>query len=384
MKMSDAEPIPLSIPDLGGKEAEYLLQCVRDNWVSSAGPFISQFEQKIAEWCGRKYAVATVNGTTALHLALVGAGARRDTLVAVPDWTFAASVNAVCHSGAEPLLVDVSKETWGLDADMLRKALHDADKPVSAVLAVDPLGYSCDMDTLSKVCSEFGIPLIEDAAGALGAYYRGQPAGSVGDMAIFSFNGNKVVTAGGGGMIVTDDRQVADRMRSLAAQARQGQSYVHTEVGFNYRMTNLNAAVGMAQFERLDEMVGCRRAIAAIYDAAFSKRDDIRLIPQPQWSEGNAWLYSVRCASQSDAISLVEHLKARGIEARVFWQALSIQPAYKEMRRCLNGISHQLSGTLVSLPSSSNLTNIDQERVLAAMNEWRGGLVGELKGDVSR
>ena len=241
-----AEPgIPLSVPDLRGNEAAYLARCVADNWVSSAGPFVVEMEARLARLTGRAHGVAMVNGTAALHLALVAAGVGAGDRVIVPDWTFGASANAVFHAAAEPCFVDVTTESWTLDATLVAKALADPAARIRAVIAVHALGHPADLDPLRELCDDARIPLIEDAAGALGARYKDQPAGGIGDFGVFSFNGNKTVTAGGG-MVVTDDGAAADRLRHLSTQAREAPAYRHDAVAFNYRMTNLNAAVGMA------------------------------------------------------------------------------------------------------------------------------------------
>jgi dTDP-4-amino-4,6-dideoxygalactose transaminase len=365
-------PIPLSVPDLRGREREYLARCVDDNWVSSAGPFVSELERRSAELCGRRFAVATCNGTAALHLALLGLGVRPGDLVIVPDWTFAATANAVAHAGATPCFVDVRSDDWALDPDLMAEAL-DANPSVRAAIAVDPLGHAADFDALAPVCAERGVALIEDAAAAIGARYRGRPCGAFGGVSTLSFNGNKTVTAGGGGMALTDDEATARRVRHLSTQARPGPEYEHDAVGFNYRMTNVNAAIGLAQFERLEEMIAAKRAIAARYDAALADRNDIRPMPRPAHSESGCWLYSIHLASEADARALVATLAEAHIEARIFWRSLSRQKAWAGAPSRLSGVSAALSGTVVSLPCSSSLTDGQQERVLDALAGWRGG-----------
>jgi dTDP-4-amino-4,6-dideoxygalactose transaminase len=370
--MSAAPKIPLAVPDLRGNEAKYLAQCVADNWVSSVGPFVTEMERRVAALAARRYAVATVNGSAALHLALLALGVGPGDLVAVPDWTFAATVNAVVHAGATPLFVDVTAESWTLDPALLDRALSEYGARVKAVIVVHALGHPADMDAILRVTGRHGVPLVEDAAGAIGAFYKGRPVGAFGAAAIFSFNGNKVVTAGGGGMVVTDDDAVARTARHLSTQARPGADYVHDAAGFNYRMTNLNAAVGLAQLERLDAMVAAKRRIAARYEQAVTGRDDVGFMPRCAWAESSAWLSSVLVARDEDAAALVEHLAAQRIEARVFWRALSHQAPYRAAPRVLAGVAAGLSGRVVSLPCSSSLTEADQARVLDALAAWRG------------
>lgn len=369
------EFIPLSVPDLRGREAELLLGCVRDNWVSSAGPEVTAFETALARLTGRTYAVATVNGTAALHLALLAAGVRAGDRVIVPDWTFAASANAIAHAGATASFVDVGKTDWALDPALVAETLA-CDPTVRAVIAVDPLGHTADLDALEAACAPYGVPLIEDAAGAIGARYRGRPSGSGGTSAIFSFNGNKTVTAGGGGMLVTDDAAVAQQVRHLSTQARPGKDYVHDMIGFNYRMTNINAALGRAQIERLDEMVAARRAIAARYDDAFAGLETITPMPRPGYCDSVCWLYSARLPDEKTARALVASCDVARIEARLFWRSLSAQAPWRDAPRRLRGVSAALSGTVVSLPSSSSLSEQDQQRVIDTVTVWHDSIVG--------
>ena len=369
------ERVPLAEPDLRGQEGEYLAACVETNWVSSAGRYVTEFEQRLAAAVDRKHAVAMVNGTAALHMALTVAGVGPGAYVIVPDFTFAASANAVYHSGAIPFIVDVSAAHWSLDSELVEEVLARGDARVKAVIAVHALGTPADMDPLRKLCEIYNVALIEDAAGALGATYRRRPAGALGDAAIFSFNGNKTVTAGGGGMYLTDRDDWADRARALSTQARSGARYQYFAVGHNYRMTNVNAAIGVAQMERLDEMLAAKRRIAAVYDRALGNRGDLSPMPRPTWAESACWLYSVLCASRQDADDLVKLLTEHKIEARLFWESLSAQAPYADAPRRLNGTTHRLSGCVVSLPCSSHLTAEQQERVLAVLSQWRGGII---------
>jgi perosamine synthetase len=362
--------IPLAVPDLRGRERDLLVKCVEQNWVSSAGPEVVAFEAAIARLTGRKHAIAVVNGTAGLHLALLVTGVKPGDHVAVPDWTFAATANAVAHAGAVPHFVDVDSEAWALDASSLSRAMA-SDPRIRAVIAVDPMGHAADMDAIGAICRARRLPLIEDSAAAIGATYRGRPCGSLGDISVFSFNGNKTVTAGGGGMVMTDDDAMASFVRHLSTQARPTREYVHDLVGYNYRMTNLNAAVGLAQVERLHEMVAAKQAIAARYDSELNGRNDIVAMPRPAACESSCWLYSVRLADQGAAGALVAAMDAAGIEARIFWRSLSAQTPWATAPRTLAGRSTALSGTVVSLPCSSSLAEAEQDRVIAVLRRWR-------------
>ena len=374
---SVSDRIPLAVPDLRGNEAAYLQQCIDDNWVSSAGPAVSELERRMAALCARRFGVATVNGTAALHLALKVAGVGPGKRVIVPDFTFAATANAVLSVGAEPYFIDVTPETWTLDPELLARVLKEVGG-VAAVIAVHVLGHPADMDPIADACRQHDVALIEDAAGAIGATYKGRPAGGLSDIACFSFNGNKTVTAGGGGMLVTDNEDWAERARSLSTQARLGADYSYLEAGFNWRMPNINAALGLAQLERVEEMVAAKRAIAARYDAALSGRTDLVPMPRANWGESSCWLYSVRCNGSVEASAFVDHFVEEKIEARKFWEALSGQSAYRAFAGQANPVAAALSGSVVSLPCSSSLARAQCDEVLSVLAGWQGERLAEV------
>lgn len=364
--------IPLAIPDLRGNEAAYLGKCVADNWVSSAGPAVTAFEREVAKIAATDYCVATTNGSAALHLALVVAGVTPGDAVVVPDFTFAATANAVMLAGARPYFVDIDPASWTIDPALVEKVLSEGDD-IAAVIAVDVLGHTADIDALQPICAERGVPLIEDAAGAIGASYRNRPAGGLGDVGMFSFNGNKAVTTGGGGALVTNRQDWAARARRLSTQSRVGAAYRYDEAAFNYRMPNINAALGLAQLERLDAMLADRRRIAAWYDAGLAGLEGLEPAPRPAWSGSSCWLYSVRVETPDKAASLISHLERRAIEARTFWEPLSDQAPYRHCRAQTSGVAARLGGCVVSLPSSSNLSERDVRRVIAAVSDWSEG-----------
>ncbi len=384
--------IPLAIPDLRGRESELVAQCVADNWVSSAGPFVTAFENALGALTGRAGVISTVNGTAALHLALVAAGVKAGDRVVVPDWTFAATANAVYMAHAEPVFVDIDPATWTLDPVALEAVLNappvgalGQQGPITAVIAVDAMGHPYDADALEAVCARYGVPLIEDGAGAIGSLYhpaggKARTAGALGRLSCFSFNGNKLVTCGGGGAVLCDDPELAARVRHLSTQARVGTTYTHDEVGFNYRMTNVNAAIGMAQLERLDEMVTAKQQIAAAYDAALAGRPDVVLMPRLEWATTNCWMYGIRLGDSASANALVNLMSERGIQGRPFWRSLCTQAPYAGAARHLTGVSQAMTDCVVSLPCSSQLTTEDQAQVLAALADWRGAAVSALPG----
>lgn len=366
--------IPLSTPALTGREADYLARCVTDNWISSAGPQVNELERRFAALTGRAAAIAVSSGTTALQLGLLALGVKPGETVLVPDFTFAATANAVVHAGATPYFIDIDPANLALDPQVLDATLARELKArrITAVIAVDVLGEIAAMPHLEDICRRYGVKLLSDAAGSIGSTLEGRPAGSFGDAAIFSLNGNKVITGGGGGVVVTDDAELAARIRRLSTQARLGQRYRYEAVGFNFRLTNLNAAVAVAQMERLEDILAARRAIAARYDAAIGSRTDKALRPTPrqQGNASNHWLYSVVCASRDEADALVAHLQSRQIEARHFWEQLSSQAPYVGFLADKNPVAADFSGRVVSLPSSSNLSADDQDRVIAALADW--------------
>lgn len=371
-KVGAVDRLPISIPDLRGREADYLTQCVETNWVSSAGAFVTDFESAIADYVGVARGVAIVNGTCAIELALRVAGVGPGDVVLVPDWTFAATANAVRHTGAVPHFVDVSLESWTMDPQLLEAAIAVAQGRVAAVLPVHALGHPPDLDAIGRIASAYGIPVIEDAAGAIGSSYKGRiVGGQEATAAVLSFNGNKLLTCGNGGMILTDNDTFADRARYLSAQARRSGAYEYTEVAFNYRMSNVNAAIGLAQFERLSEMLAARRAVAARYRQFVDGSSRLSFMPTMDWANSNCWLSAIRCDSERTAVGLTADMSAAGIDAVRFWQPLSKQPPFRDHGRTLTGVSAELGRQVVVLPSSSSLTDADLDRILRVLETWR-------------
>lgn len=369
--------IPLAVPSLGGNAARYLRQCLEDNQVSSVGAFVARFEDEFAAAVGARHAVACASGTAALHVALRVLGARPGTDVAVPAFTFIASANAVTYTGARPWLVDSDRATWNLDAARLHAAVCDraargAPLP-AAIEAVHILGVPADLEPLLDLRARFGIPLVEDAAEALGASWTagplaGRQVGTAGDAGCFSFNGNKVITTGGGGMVVTDDDDVAHRARHLTTQAKvPGRGYVHDDVGYNYRLTNLAAALGVAQLERLPAFLAAKRAVADRYDRALAGLA-LEPPPRPDGTTPSAWLYSVLLAPGGpgpDAVA--DALAAAGVTARRVWPPLHRQAPYRGAPRLGGAVADDLYARGLSLPSSVDLDPGDQDRVSAAL-----------------
>lgn len=376
--------IPLAVPDLSGNEARYLQECVDTTFVSSVGPFVGRFEEMVAEASGAAAAVATCSGTAALHLALATIGVGRDDLVVVPALSFIATANAVAYCGAEPWFVDIEPGRWGLCPAGLAEALsrhtrRAADgalrrtacgRRVAAILPVYALGCPAEMDAIVAVAREFRLPVIADAAAALGSADRGRRVARLGaDLTAFSFNGNKTVTAGGGGMVVGDDAALLGRARHLSTTARSGADYTHDAVGFNYRLTNLQAAVGCAQMERLEALVGRKRRIAAAYAEAFAGLPGIGGFPAPAGVESACWFsgFTLDEAHAEAAPGLRDALRAAGIDARPFWRPLPAQPPFAEAPCEGAATAESLSRRIVTLPCSTSLADGDQRTVIAAV-----------------
>ena len=380
--------IPLSIPVMRGNEARYLKECIDTNWVSYVGPFVERFETEFATAVGAPHAVAMNSGTAALHVALLAAGIGAGDLVVVPDLTFIAPANAVRYCGADPVFVDVTADRWQLDVDKVaaflkgeceRTASGLRDRAtgnrVAALLPVHLLGHPVDLDPLLAIAAEYGLAVIEDATESLGSTYKGRAPGTFGLAGCFSFNGNKIITSGGGGMLTTASEDVARRARYLSTQARDDPlEYVHASIGFNYRLTNLQAAVGVAQLEQLDEHVRRKREIAARYAAGLGGLPGVTLPGEAPWARSTFWLYTIRVAPPARRTSreLIADLDGAGIEARPVWAPIHEQVPYRGSRTFGLEHSNAIYRSAVSLPSSVDLTAEDQDRVIAAV---RGALV---------
>ncbi len=376
------EYIYLSPPDVGDLERKLLLAAFDSNWVAPVGPDLEAFERQVAEYLDVAHAVALSSGTAALHLALLVAGVKPGDTVLVPSFTFAASANAVVYLGAQPVFLDCSADTWNLDPDLVDEELDRCarlGRLPAAVIAVDMYGQCADYGRLLAACDRYGIPLIEDAAEALGASYREKAAGSFGLAGVLSFNGNKIITTGGGGMLVTDDRRLADRVRHLATQAREpAPHYEHRVIGYNYRLSNLLAAVGRAQMSTLDAKVRARRENAAFYRAALGDLPGIEFMPVADYGEPNCWLTCVlvdpgRFGASRDDIR--EHLAAQAIEARPTWKPMHLQPVYQHCPMRGGAVCEDLFERGLCLPSGSGLTDSQRQRVIAGIRSVAGNPV---------
>ncbi|PWC07591.1 DegT/DnrJ/EryC1/StrS family aminotransferase [Mycetocola zhujimingii] len=375
--MSDR--IYMSSPDVGAVEEEFVMGAMRSGWIAPLGPDVDAFEAEVAARIGVTHAVALSSGTAALHLALLAAGVGEGDVVLTSTMTFAATANAITYTGAEPFFIDCDIASGNLDPVLLRRAveqLREAGENIGAIVPVDLLGKTVNYTDICAIADEFGIPLIADAAESFGATHRGRPAGSFGLASIISFNGNKIMTTSGGGMLLTNDGAMAARVRYLATQARQPVThYEHTDIGYNYRLSNILAALGRAQLTRLDEMIARRRAMRDRYREFFAAVPGVEVFGGADDDADNCWLTSVVIDSAVtgwSARDLSDALLEDNIESRPLWKPMHAQPVFADARALTNGSSDRLFASGLTLPSGSALTKEEIERVFSRATEFLG------------
>jgi dTDP-4-amino-4,6-dideoxygalactose transaminase len=369
--MSQQGHIYLSPPHMSGLEQQHVADAFITNWIAPLGPHVDEFEQEFAAVVGAPHAVALSSGTAALHLALIMAGVRQDDEVMVSTFTFVATVNPIVYLGARPVLVDSEQRSWNLDPALLAGALHDRARRGAlpkAVVVAHIYGQSADLDPILDVCREYSVPLIEDAAEALGATYKGQSPGTLGLIGTFSFNGNKILTTSGGGMLVTADAALARHARKLATQARDpAPHYEHSEIGYNYRLSNVLAAIGRGQLPVLEERVAARRRNFQCYVQALGDLPGVGFMPEAPWGRHTRWHSimtldpSVCCIGPDE---LRQTLEARDIEARHVWKPMHRQPVFAGCEYIGGTVAEELFARGICLPSGSNLTSGDFDRVV--------------------
>ena len=348
--------IPVCVPLLGEKELEYVADCIKTNWISSKGKYVEEFEDRFARYCGCKYGITTTSGTTALHLALASISADKGDEVIIPAFTMIATAFAVVYCGAKPVLVDSEPETWNMNVDQMEEKIT---KRTKAIIPVHIYGHPCDMDPIMEIAEEYGLYVIEDAAEAHGAEYRDKKTGGIGNIGCFSFYANKIITTGEGGMIVTNDEKIAERAKYLRNLCfpKERRIYLHSEVGYNYRMTNVQAAIGLAQLERIDELVEMRRKNAYLYNKFLKDIEGIRLPLEKEWAKNVYWMYSI-VLEESFPLSrdeVVVALRENGIDSRPFFHSIDTLPPYRSQNPAPNSLS--LSQCGLNLPSSPCLTD---------------------------
>lgn len=361
--------IPIAEPLLDGKELEYVTDCVRSGWVSSLGGYVKRFEREFAAFCGVRHGVATHNGTVALHLALAALGIGPDDEVILPTLTFVATANAVVYTGATPVFVDSEPDTWNIDPQAVARAVTPRTR---AIIAVHLYGHPADMHPLRALADQHGLTLIEDAAEAHGARYKGRRTGSLSDVAVFSFFGNKIITTGEGGMVLTDDSALAERCFFLENQARhKGDPYWHPEIGYNYRMTNLQAALGVAQLERIEQLISIRLRNAAHYQRRLWDVPGLRMPPCAEWAENVYWMYTVLVEDDYglDRDTLMSRMRQRGIETRPAFYPIHTLPMYQCGQRF--PVAEEIGRKGLNLPSGAALTPEQVDAVCDALMEVR-------------
>lgn len=375
-----AKPILLSTPHIGEAELEFVAEAFRTNWIAPLGPNVDAFECELAERVGVAHAAAVSSGTAAIHLALrlldVGPGDE----VFCSSLTFVASANPILYQGATPVFIDSEATSWNMSPAALERALvhrKALGRLPKAIVVVNLYGQSADMDPIVALCDAYGVPIVEDAAESLGATYRGRASGGFGRIGIFSFNGNKIITTSGGGMLVSDDEALVRRARHLSTQAREPAAhYEHTEVGFNYRMSNVLAGIGRGQLRVLDERVAARRAIFARYRERLDGFDAIEWMPEPDWSFSNRWLTTATLRDHA-ASTVIGALAERQIEARPVWKPMHLQPLFRDAEFFGDGRNSDVSADLfargICLPSGSNMSMDDVDRVVDAVQAALAG-----------
>jgi len=377
--------IYLSPPHIGKDEFEFVREAFATNWIAPVGPHVDAFEREFAAAVGAPHAVALSSGTAALHLALRMIGAGPGDEVLCSDLTFSASANPIVYQGARPVFVDSDRTTWNMDPTRLAEALADgAARGVrpKAVILVHLYGQSADIDAVAALCEEYEVPLIEDAAEALGATYKGRSPGTRGVIGIFSFNGNKIITTSGGGMLVSSDRKLVERARFLATQARDpAPHYEHSEIGFNYRLSNVLAGIGRGQLRVLEERVQARRANFEFYRQAFADLPGLEFMPEAAYGRATRWLTCVLIDPEKfgvDREALREAMVAENIEARPVWKPMHLQPVFAGCA-CFGGeVSADLFARGLCLPSGSSLTPAELDRVAAVVRQCAKGKSGSV------
>ncbi len=364
--------IYLSPPHMSGEELKFVNEAFETNWVSPAGPHIDAFEQELAAYCGVEHCAVLSSGTAAIHLALIILGVKQGEEVLCSTFTFSGSCNPIVYVGASPVFIDSENETWNMDPDLLEEAIVERTKKArkpKAIIVVHLYGMPAKMDRIMEIARRYEIPVIEDAAEALGSTYFGKAAGSLGDIGIYSFNGNKIITTSGGGALLSNNAQWVQKARFLATQARDPAPYYqHSEVGYNYRLSNVCAAIGRGQLKVIEDRVAQRRANFEFYRSGLARAKGLRFLQEPDGIFTNRWLTTIlldKTVNQSVTPEKVRiGLEKANIESRPLWKPMHLQPVFKGCRSFVNGVSEELFGQGICLPSGSNLKKEEIEVVI--------------------
>ena len=377
--LHDREMIPLSAPSIKGNEWKYVKECLDTEWVSSVGKYIDKFEQEMASYLGAKYAIACMNGTSALHISLILAEVKPNDEVIVPTITFIAPANAVKYVGAEPIFMDCD-DFCNIDVDKVRQFLEaqcdfvdgsvinkKTKKRIGAIIPVHVFGAPVDMDPLMELANRYKIKVIEDATESLGSEYKGKKSGTLGLLGCLSFNGNKIITTGGGGMIITDDEHLAKRAKYLTTQAKEeGMEYIHNEIGLNYRLVNVLAAIGVAQLEEIENYVEIKRRNFNLYKELLAETH-FTLLDEPDYAKSNKWFYAVLCKDKKEKEVLLQHLNSNGVQARLLWFLTHLQKPYVKCQSYEIEKAQKMYDTIINIPCSVNLTEEEIKEVVKLM-----------------
>ena len=369
--------LPVAEPSIGEKELSYVTDCIVSNWVSSSGKYVTQFESLFAQFCETQYAIATSNGTTALHLALLALDIGPQDEVLVPSLSFIATANAVTYTGAKPVFIDSERSTWNIDPDQLKRAITPRTK---AIIPVHLYGHPADMDPILKIARQHKLAVIEDAAEAHGAEYKGKKVGGIADIGIFSFYGNKIITTGEGGMLVTNNPDIAQRVRLLRGHGMStSKRYWHPVLGYNYRLTNIQAAIGVAQLERIETILKAKLQIAEYYEEQLKGIPGITCPPRASWAKNVYWLYSIVVEKEygMGRDPLMQELGLRHIDSRPFFPPIHTQPIYNTGEDL--PICQELANKGLSLPSSTDLEEHEVDRVCQSIREIYQGVKSNIQ-----
>lgn len=378
--------IPLSVPLLNGNEWKYVKECLDTGWISSAGSFVNQFEEQVAKFAGAKYGIACMNGTVGLHIAQILSGVTENDHVIAPNITFIATLNAIKYTGASPILIDIDPESWQMDLNLLEAYLEEntdlkiadgqsfsyhklTQKRIKAIMPVHVLGNMGDVDKLIDIASRFKLDIIEDSTEALGSFYKEKHAGSFGKFGVFSFNGNKIISTGGGGVIVTDDENLAKKAKHLTTQAKvSAMEYIHDEIGYNYRLVNVLAAIGVAQMEEFPSLLENKRTMDQFYRSQLSGIGDIEFQEVSSDVQANCWLFTFKTKQMR---SLLTYLNENGVQSRPFWMPMNQLEMFKNDIFVSNeNQSEKIYQTAISIPSSAGITKVEMETVVETIKAF--------------
>jgi perosamine synthetase len=377
--------IPLSVPQISGNEWKYVEECLNTGWISSAGEYVNRFEKMVAEYCGAKFGIACMNGTAGLHISLLLSGVTNTDHVIVPNITFIASLNSIKYTGAFPILIDVDKENWQMDLDLLENYLKEntykefiegelttfstqTKKRIKAIMPVHVLGNMGNMNHLISIANEYNLTIIEDSTEALGSSYKGKHAGTFGTFGVFSFNGNKIISTGGGGVIVTNDESLASRAKHITTQAKSSaMEYDHDEIGYNYRLVNVLAAIGVAQMEKFPELLENKRKMDSFYRQELEGVGDIEFQKINIDINPNCWLFTFKTKKMR---KLLDFLNNNGIMSRPFWRPMNQLDMFKNDIFVSNSISDSIYENCISIPSSAGITTDELKEVIKKIKQF--------------